>query len=71
MDDRDIILQEIEKLKQQKDELIDFNEYALMFKEKQMKVCEVLCKVLKIMKKDYKLILKENYTLVTWKLDKN
>ena len=36
-----------------------------MFKEKQMKVCEVLCKVLKIMKKDYKLILKENYTLVT------
>ena len=41
VDDSEIVLKEIEKLKQQKEELITMNEHPLMFKEKQMKVCEV------------------------------
>ena len=41
VDDSETILKEIEKLKEQKDELLSMNEHPLMYKEKQMKVCEV------------------------------
>ena len=41
INDSEMVIRNIDKLKEQKKELLDMNEHPLMFKEKQMKVCEV------------------------------
>jgi hypothetical protein len=41
IDDTEIIMRNIEKLKEQKNDMLTISEHPLMMKEKQMKVCEV------------------------------
>ncbi len=41
IDDSEVVMRQIDRLKEQKNELMTMSEHPLMLKEKQMKVCEV------------------------------